>query len=341
MSAKLAYLDRWIDQRDRALGAVIERARQTDAYTPGVADLISGYSGENSLAGLEAAIRRISGQEGGIFGVGEGEPQIVIRGRTAFIDGHPPTAAGQPQARLFGSRNAGKALLVVPHWNARIDAYVPLCTVCALAGFLVALVVPPFHGERRYDARLVANEYVSANLGRTVAAVRMTVQEVRQFARWLAAGSTRRVTAFGASLGSCIAGIAAAVEPAIRSAVLVVTGGDFAYAVWNGAATSHIREALEGRITFQQLQSAWNVLALNTYVPEFAASGIPMLVVSARQDRIVLPENASDFVGRVRLAGRNSIQHVTLRCGHYTAGTFPFNIFVIARLIGFIRREHP
>jgi len=87
-------------------------------------------------------------------------------------------------ARWFPARGR-RAIVLLPHWNADAIAYVSLCKVLNMLGISVLRLTMPYH-DIRMPAEISRADYaVSANIGRTLDAVRQGVVDVRCCLDWL------------------------------------------------------------------------------------------------------------------------------------------------------------
>ena len=111
-----------------------------------------------------------------------------------------------------------RALVLLPHWNSDAIAYTGLCRVLNMLGISVLRLSMPYH-DIRMPAEIRRADYaVSANIGRTLDAVRQGVVDIRSCLDWLEERGYGRFGIVGTSLGSCYAFIAAAHEPRLRVA---------------------------------------------------------------------------------------------------------------------------
>jgi alpha-beta hydrolase superfamily lysophospholipase len=118
-------------------------------------------------------------------------------------------------------------------------------------------------------------------------------------------------------LGSWVAGLVAAHDPAVSKASLFLTAGSLADMVWTGRATRAIRESLEPGIELTDLRRAWGPLNLENYAHRLARPDLDLHVVLAKRDKVVLPELSANFMQRLKAAGaRPNI--LELNCGHYS-----------------------
>jgi hypothetical protein len=138
------------------------------------------------------------------------------------------------------------------------------------------------------------------------------------------------------SLGSWVAGLVAAHEPAVSKASLFLTAGSLADMVWTGRATLLIRESLEPYIEFTDLNRAWRILNLETYAEKLSRPDLDLQIVLAKRDTVVLPELSERLLGSLKKAGAKP-DILNLNCGHYSLSLPPHIIFAgwrLKRLLG-------
>jgi hypothetical protein len=113
-------------------------------------------------------------------------------------------------------KQAGKpkqAIIVMPQWNADAFSHNVLCALFNRFGISALRLSKPYHDIRR-PAELERSDYaVSSNLGRTIAACRQAVVDIRACIDWLEQQGYEQFGVLGTSLGSCYAFIAAAMDP--------------------------------------------------------------------------------------------------------------------------------
>lgn len=228
-------------------------------------------------------------------------------------------------ARVFGWKESRKrAVIVVPHWSSREVAYARICKLLSLFGLATFLITLPHHGKRS-NGDPVANDFLNADLGAAIRSVRQSVSDVRSLVTVLHDAGFQEVNLVGVSLGSCIGGLVAEVEPRIVRSVLLLTAGDFAETVWFGSATAHIRSVIEANITLQDLQEVWSVISPINFVDRCVKNNSRILIISGRLDKVVPLNLASEFVNKLRDAGVEVRWHV-LPCGHFTLGALPYSV---------------
>jgi len=225
-------------------------------------------------------------------------------------------------AKITESGSFDQALVVFHHWNAT-SRNRKIAKFFSRRGVTVVEIAMPYHFERRRPGSSHADYMLSANLGRTIQSVRQAVWDGRKLLRWLRSEGYREISVLGMSLGSWVAGLIAAHDPAVSKASLFLTAGSLADMVWTGRATRAIRESLEPAIGLTNLRRAWAPLDMENYAHRLARPDLDLHVVLAKRDKVVLPELSKNFVQRLRGAGaRPNILH--LNCGHYSLGLPPY-----------------
>jgi hypothetical protein len=216
-----------------------------------------------------------------------------------------------------------RAVVVLPHWNARIDQHLGLCRALSRLGISTLRVSLPYH-DLRMPCELHRADYaVSANVGRTVDATRQAVIDTRSCLDWLEMQGYSRLGIVGTSLGSCYAFLTSAQDSRLRANVFNLFSLYFADVVWTGLTTRHIRDGLAGRIGLEELREAWMSITPLCYVDQYARTDRKSLFIYGTCDTTFLPEFSEAMIEEIR---SRQIPHrvVALPCGHYTLGETPF-----------------
>ncbi len=125
------------------------------------------------------------------------------------------------------------------------------------------------------------------------------------------------------SLGSWVAGLIAAHDPAVSKASLFLTAGSLADMVWTGRATRSIRDSLEPVIELTDLRRAWAPLNLENYAHNLARPDLELHVVLATRDKVVLPDLSRRLIQKLKDVGvRPNV--LELNCGHYSLAMPPY-----------------
>jgi dienelactone hydrolase len=238
-------------------------------------------------------------------------------------------------ARWFPARGR-RAVILLPHWNSDAIAYTSLCRVLNLLGIAVLRMSMPYH-DIRMPAEIQRADYaVSANIGRTLDAVRQGVLDIRSCLDWLEQQGYTKLGIVGTSLGSCYAFIAAAHDPRIRVAAFNHASTYVADVVWSGQSTRHIRKGIESQITLETLRQSWLAVSPMAYFDQFSRWPRKSLIIYAKYDLTFLPELSREIVAEF---ARRELDHkvVVLPCGHYTMGEPPYNYMDGWQIASFLR----
>ena len=176
----------------------------------------------------------------------------------------------------------------------------------------------PYH-DIRMPAEISRADYaVSANIGRTLDAVRQGVIDIRSCLDWLEQQGYSQLGIVGTSLGSCYAFIAAAHDPRIRVAAFNHASTYVADVVWHGQSTRHIRQGIEQQIDLDRLRQAWLAVSPMSYFKQFARWPRKSLIVYAKYDLTFLPELSRASRRGIRAAwARSQSRGAALRPLHH------------------------
>lgn len=227
------------------------------------------------------------------------------------------------------------AMIVLPQFNADWESHVGLCRLLARVGITALRLSPPYHHHRK-PPHLLRPEYLaSANLGRTIAATRQGVLDVRRATDWLLAEGYEQVGLVGSSVGALISWLALTHDPRLCIGTFIHITSYFADVVWNGMTTAHVRQALPPELSLEELRAIWAPISPMPYVDRLARAPRPVLMLSGYYDPTCLPELSRHFYRE--LEGRGvAYQSTWLPCGHYTMASWPFNLLVALRLLLFL-----
>jgi dienelactone hydrolase len=222
-------------------------------------------------------------------------------------------------------RDRSRALVVLPQWNAGPDGHGGLCRLLNRFGVSALRMTMAYHAERMPAGLQRAEYHVSSNIGRTIHATRQSIVDTRACLDWLAARGYQRLGVLGTSLGSCVAFIAAAHDERVRAGIFNHVSMYFGDVAWTGLSTRHVRASFGEAVTQDQLRRYWAPISPAAYFDRMASRKIPSLVVWATHDTSFLPVYSRQVLERFASLG---IPHrvLTLPCGHYTTGQFPFKL---------------
>jgi hypothetical protein len=245
-----------------------------------------------------------------------------------------------PPEKQKAARQQGKprqAIIVMPQWNADAFSHNVLCALFNRFGISALRLSKPYHDIRR-PAELERADYaVSSNLGRTVAACRQAVVDIRACLDWLELQGYEQFGVLGTSLGSCYAFIAAAMDPRLQICAFNHASMTFGDVVWTGQSSRHIRAAFESVMTQEQLNETWACISPVSFMDLFAAPPRKALVVHATYDLTFLRRYSLEVLENFRRYGVDFESRV-LPCGHYTTGETPYKFMDGWFLGSFIHR---
>jgi hypothetical protein len=218
-----------------------------------------------------------------------------------------------------------QAIVVMPQWNADAFSHNALCAIFNKFGIAGLRLSKPYHDIRR-PAELERSDYaVSSNIGRTIAACRQAVVDIRACVDWLQAQGYEQFGVLGTSLGSCYSFMAAAFDPRIQVCAFNHASTWFGDVVWTGQSTRHIRAAFEREgLTQEQVRAMFTSISPMSVMDRFAAETTRQtLVIYAPWDLTFLREFSLDVLSNFKQRGVNFVSRV-LPCGHYTTGETPY-----------------
>jgi hypothetical protein len=235
---------------------------------------------------------------------------------------YPASPQQQEKFRRLGK--PPQAMIVMPQWNADAFSHNALCEIFNRFGVSCLRLSKPYHDIRR-PAELERSDYaVSANIGRTMAACRQAVVDIRSCLDWLEQQGYEQFGVLGTSLGSCYAFIAAAHDPRLQVCAFNHASTWFGDVVWTGQSTRHIREAFEqAGFTQSTLRDVFLGISPMAYMDRFASVPRRVLVVHAKYDLTFLEEFSLDVLKNLDKHHVDFISRV-LPCGHYTTGETPY-----------------
>jgi dienelactone hydrolase len=308
-----ADVERWVD----------EVMRDTDAFfaTPPTSD----YEFTDASSDV-----RLSGEAG------------TVRFPSVLVTPHPENnlvsarwfpAAEEPP---LGTRQGrGRAVVVLPQWNADAGGHIGLAKLLARFGVSALRLSLPYHDVRMPPELTRADYIVSSNVVRTLQVCRQAVVDARRAVAWLEMQGFERIGILGTSLGSCLAMLTSAHEPRIKAQALNHVSPFFADVVWRGLSTRHVREGLEGYVDLETLRHLWRPISPWSYLDR--AQHTRTLLVYAKYD-LTFPVDLSRKL--VDEWGRRGMPHEVsvLPCGHYSTGSAPFKFIDAWMLTTFLRR---
>src|SRR5580693_4107752 len=152
-------------------------------------------------------------------------------------------------AQVFKARRHGPAVVVLAQWNSRWDEQQNVCRWLNLLGITAVKISLPYHDRRAIPGHPRADHLVSANIGLTLQANRQAVLDVRRTLRWLEQQGYERLGVLGTSIGSCLAFLTLAHEPALRAAAFLHVSTYFGDVLAAGLTTSNVWQTLREHLS--------------------------------------------------------------------------------------------
>jgi dienelactone hydrolase len=187
-------------------------------------------------------------------------------------------------------------------------------------GVAALFVKLPYYGERRpASGGLNSKRFLSADIERTVTAMRQGICDVRRAACWLNSRPEvdgKRMGVAGISLGGIVSAIAVAVDPAIHEGAFLLAGGDLSKILWQMPEGAAFRAGwiASGR-TVGDLKALTDPFDPLAYAPRLAAKRVYMMAGTV--DEVIPPSSVRALW---EAAGRPPIRWYD--CGHYSAVGF-------------------
>ena len=186
-------------------------------------------------------------------------------------------------------------------------------------GIAALFVKLPYYGERRPaggNGAMPSKRLVSADIERTMTAMRQAVLDVRRAGCWLAAQpniDAARLGVSGISLGGIVSALAAAVDPAIKEGAFLLAGGDLSTILWEMPEGAPFRAAwIESGRTKADLKKLTDAFDPLTYAN--GLTGKRMLFIAGKVDEVV-PPSCTKLLWEA--AGKPPI--IWYDCGHYSS----------------------
>lgn len=261
--------------------------------------------------------------------------------RTKYPENDIVNARWYPEAPHKDPKRKKQAIIVMPQWNADAFSHNALCSIYNKFGVAALRLSKPYHDIRR-PAELERSDYaVSSNVGRTIAACRQAVHDIRACVDWLQSQGYEQFGVMGTSLGSCYAFMAAAFDPRLQVCAFNHASTNFGDVLWQGQSTRHVQAAFErAGITQDQVRAIFMANSPSSVMDRFAADKTRQsLVIYAPWD-LTFPRALSlDVLANFKARGVNFESRV-LPCGHYTTGESPFKFIDGWYLGSFIHRAY-
>lgn len=180
-----------------------------------------------------------------------------------------------------------------------------------IAGIVMTL---PFHLSRTPKGTRSGELALQADPERLVASMTQSVLDLRRTVDWITSKQEfdkEKIGLAGTSLGGIVASLAFGIEQRFRYGSFVLAGADLAGILWNSSRVVAQREDMRRRgYTEERLRDELRAIEPTKYLPGSAAR--PTLVIAAKLDTVVPPNNARILIGAL-----GQPETVWLSTGHF------------------------
>jgi len=236
-------------------------------------------------------------------------------------------------------KNKKSAVLVLPHWNAKVGTYFDLCKLFNRVGISALRMTLPYHEERKPPEINRADYLVAPNVGRTLQSLRQSVVDTRAAVSWLKQQGYEKVGIVGTSIGSCVGFFAFTHDMQIDAGVFNHVSGYPADVVWHGITTYHVKESLGDNLTLDELREYWLPISPMAYMDRLAKlPPRPQRYIYTLYDLSFPVDLSRDTINALR---KRKIKHskAVIPCGHYTLGQKPWVYYDGYKIVSFLRKH--
>jgi dienelactone hydrolase len=231
------------------------------------------------------------------------------------------------------------AVLVLPHWNAKVGTYFDLAKIFNRVGISALRMTMPYHEERNPPECNRADYLVAPNVGRTLQSLRQSVIDARSAVSWLKEQGYEKIGVMGTSIGSCVGFFAFVHDMRIDAGVFNHVSGYPADVVWHGITTYHVKEGFGDNLTLDELREYWLPISPMSYIEKLAKQPPrPQRYIYGLYDLSFPVDLSRDIIRELR---RHHIKHSEVRipCGHYTLGETPWKYIDGWKIVSFLRKH--
>ena len=238
-----------------------------------------------------------------------------------------------------GKISVPRAVIILPHWNAKAGTYFDLAKFLNKVGLSALRLTLPYHEERMPPELERADHLVSPNIGRSLQSIRQAVLDTRAAIAWLKHQGYEKVGIVGTSIGSCVAFMAWVHDPRLDAAVFNHVSGYMADVVWHGLSTYHVREGFGDNLDLDELRQYWMPVSPMAYMERLAAlPPRPQRYIYTLYDLSFPVELSRDVMRELR---RRKVPHskAAIPCGHYTLGEKPWVYLDGYKIISYLHKH--
>tara|TARA_B100001059_G_C17754043_1_gene538879 strand:+ start:105 stop:1220 length:1116 start_codon:yes stop_codon:yes gene_type:complete len=319
-----------LDRQDRIAHKYIEFAHNTSVAFA-VDETANQYSPEFDLTSLTI-------NEGEEFYSPLTPPEILEITETSVIFQSDITTPDNKnntfECIVTGSGSKEHAIVVFHHLYAR-NRYPKFAKFFASKGITVIEATLPYHFNRGDDGATEEN-LLSADIGRTVQAMRQAVLDGRKVVAWLHELGFAKISVVGMCIGGTVAGLVAAHEEKVDKAVLMVTPMSPADLVWTAETMKPLRKRIEANMTLEELRAVWKIINLNLNTFGLTRPELETMIILGEEDTIVRPAG-SEWIIKFLQETECSPEVLRLGCGHSSIGIFPYNVVAAWKVLRFLK----
>ncbi|HTR46332.1 MAG TPA: abhydrolase domain-containing 18 [Verrucomicrobiae bacterium] len=303
-----------------------EPRRRTLSFVWGLEHIGGAGNGESPRAFLDRYVGDAVARSDDWYSVSPAHDYAVTDNVLTFTSAiaSPWPENNRVHAQLFPARNKRAAVVVLAQWNARWEEQQNVCRWLQRLGVTAIKMSLPYHDRRSIPGHPRADHLVGPNIGLTMQAARQAVLDARRTLRWLEGQGYERLGVLGTSIGSAIGFITMCHDPAVRAGAFVHASTYFGEVVSHGMTTTNVWEPLSAEVTREELIRFWLPISPFPYIPKLTGAGKKILLITGRYDPTFWPEFTNQLLGKLR-AERVAFENLSLPCGHYSMGVWPFS----------------
>ncbi|MGH9774576.1 MAG: dienelactone hydrolase family protein [Candidatus Acidiferrales bacterium] len=227
-------------------------------------------------------------------------------------------------AQWFQASGTGPAVVVLAQWNAKWDEQREVCLWLNDLGISALRVSLPYHDRRAIPGHPRADHLVGPNIGLTLQANHQAVCDVRRSVRWLESQGYGPLGILGTSIGSALAYVTLAHEPALRAGAFLHVSTYFGTVVASGLTTLNVWESLRAHVTPEELVHFWAPISPFPYISRLRSANKKMLLISGRYDPTFSTQLTQELF-QAMSEHQIAFETLELPCGHYSLGVKPFS----------------
>jgi hypothetical protein len=239
-------------------------------------------------------------------------------------------------AQLFPGKSNGKAVLILPNWNAKWHGQRGLCEWLQRLGITALKMSMPYHDRRMAKGHERADQLVGSNIGLTLQANRQAVHDARRCLRWLEQQGYTRLGILGTSIGSSVGYITFMHDDGLHAGGFFHVSTYFADVLSRGMTTNHVWEGMRGHVTVDELRAYLAPISPMPFVERDMGAGKNSFMVYGKYDPTFEPELTHQMLAALHRHGANP-RTLELACGHYSLELAPFSYIAGYRMLTFFR----